>query len=619
MTQPRHHGRNAVAGFLLLAAGTFAAVPPVAAIELGAARLNSVANAPLEIDIALLDVAPGELESLQPQLPANSRSPELASASIELVQAEGRPPVLRVRTAQPVAAGDLRFVVVADWGRGRKFREYTISLGGTTPSLGGTAPPAVSAAAPASSSADSPPPPAETTFSTSRAGDAPPSDVVTSTTGTTTAAMGTAASPQAMAPAAGLKTTRIVRNGETLMSISREWSARTGATLAQTMLGIFRENPQAFGPRGMNELLVGSEIVLPESATLASTTAAAASGEIGRALGIWRTSGGASTAATPPLGSAPSAQQATPATPPKPTSAAPASASASAPAAKAPASSPAAGAPLSLAPAGTPAVPQAAAPAVPETPEALIARLQLELVDKTADLAAATTQIAALKAQLAAAAQAAAAVKARTAEEAPGGWLIQAQRLAALTWWAAPLLLLTTLGLLLALILQRGRRALAAESASEAEDTRVAESTDSAESTELSREPAAATEFSAVYSPAAAKPAVLAPAVAAPAEMSFDLPPIKASRANEGLPDVLLGETPVVRPVRAVVDDVLTEDLEGDPPPVDEAGSKINLARAFIEMGHHDAAILELQAALRLGDETQRAEALRLLDSLPKS
>jgi pilus assembly protein FimV len=116
--------------------------------------------------------------------------------------------------------------------------------------------------------------------------------------------------------------------------------------------------------------------------------------------------------------------------------------------------------------------------------------------------------------------------------------------------------------------------------------------------------------------------------------MTFDLPPIKASRASEGMPDVLLGEAPRPRTVPAappatiapaasaaapVVDESLTEDLEGDPPPVDEAGSKINLARAFIEMGHHDAAILELQAALRLGDETQRAEALRLLDSLPKS
>jgi FimV-like protein len=36
-------------------------------------------------------------------------------------------------------------------------------------------------------------------------------------------------------------------------------------------------------------------------------------------------------------------------------------------------------------------------------------------------------------------------------------------------------------------------------------------------------------------------------------------------------------------------------------------------------MGDHDAAILELQAALRLGDERQRAEAIRLLDSLPKT
>jgi hypothetical protein len=29
--------------------------------------------------------------------------------------------------------------------------------------------------------------------------------------------------------------------------------------------------------------------------------------------------------------------------------------------------------------------------------------------------------------------------------------------------------------------------------------------------------------------------------------------------------------------------------------------------------------MMELQTALRTGDETQRAEALRLLDSLPKS
>ena len=63
----------------------------------------------------------------------------------------------------------------------------------------------------------------------------------------------------------------------------------------------------------------------------------------------------------------------------------------------------------------------------------------------------------------------------------------------------------------------------------------------------------------------------------------------------------------------------LPDDLEGDPPPIDEAGSMIDLARAYIEMGNFDSAMMELQTALRTGDEAQRAEALRLLDSLPKS
>jgi FimV-like protein len=89
--------------------------------------------------------------------------------------------------------------------------------------------------------------------------------------------------------------------------------------------------------------------------------------------------------------------------------------------------------------------------------------------------------------------------------------------------------------------------------------------------------------------------------------------PLRA--APERIAPVVVPSISATRPASPTLD----EDLEGDPPPVDEAGSKINLARAFIEMGQHDAAILELQAALRLGDETQRAEAIRLLDSLPKS
>jgi FimV-like protein len=78
-------------------------------------------------------------------------------------------------------------------------------------------------------------------------------------------------------------------------------------------------------------------------------------------------------------------------------------------------------------------------------------------------------------------------------------------------------------------------------------------------------------------------------------------------------------ETAASVPETRVAPPPLPNDLEGDPPPIDEAGSMIDLARAYIEMGNFDSAMMELQTALRTGDEAQRAEALRLLDSLPKS
>jgi FimV-like protein len=138
--------------------------------------------------------------------------------------------------------------------------------------------------------------------------------------------------------------------------------------------------------------------------------------------------------------------------------------------------------------------------------------------------------------------------------------------------------------------------------------------------------------------------AAAAAASAEPAqEMTFDLPPIKPSRAEpEDLEDVLMrpgtggaaagaaaatmgaatmaaAEPAFATPETRVTPPPLPDDLEGDPPPIDEAGSMIDLARAYIEMGNFDSAMMELQTALRTGDETQRAEALRLLDSLPKS
>jgi len=60
----------------------------------------------------------------------------------------------------------------------------------------------------------------------------------------------------------------------------------------------------------------------------------------------------------------------------------------------------------------------------------------------------------------------------------------------------------------------------------------------------------------------------------------------------------------------------LQEDLEGDPPPLDETGSRLDLARAYIEMGDPAAARVELEVVLRDGDAQQRLQAQRLLETL---
>ena len=72
--------------------------------------------------------------------------------------------------------------------------------------------------------------------------------------------------------------------------------------------------------------------------------------------------------------------------------------------------------------------------------------------------------------------------------------------------------------------------------------------------------------------------------------------------------------TPSPTPVGETTD--LLEDPEGDPPMPDESGNKLDLARAFIEMGDVAAARMELEQVLARGDETQREDARRLLDVL---
>ena len=82
--------------------------------------------------------------------------------------------------------------------------------------------------------------------------------------------------------------TRLVRTGETLMSIAREWSTTTDTTLAQTMVSIYRNNPEAFG-NGMSDMQRGAALRLPTPEQIRTVPAAEAMSEVSRQLNIWRT------------------------------------------------------------------------------------------------------------------------------------------------------------------------------------------------------------------------------------------------------------------------------------------------------------------------------------------
>lgn len=367
--------------------------------------------------------------------------------------------------------------------------------------------------------------------------------------------------------------TRLVRTGETLMSIAREWSTTTGTTLAQTMVSIYRNNPEAFG-NGMSDMQRGAALRLPSSEQIRAVPAAEAMSEVSRQLNIWRTQ------VVPPQGPSAASKIVTPVpatpvnTPPARTIATPAPATP----VVTPSTSTSAESRVRLVP-PTQVTPE---PAVAVTPEAQalmaleqrMARIEAQLAESKRLLEERSKELQQLQA------------RAAQAES----W----QSTLASLWWLSPIFIVISLVLALALWL-RSRRA--------ERDLSIAQ--------------------------AAVEPAK---------EMTFDLPPIKPAAtmsepvvapspvmstdpllANDVMPDALM-RAPASRAAPVVEPPSLDPlDLEGDPPPLNEAGSMIDLARAYIEMGDYRSALLELQAALKIGDEAQRAEALRLLDSLPKS
>jgi pilus assembly protein FimV len=243
----------------------------VNALGLGNIKLNSALNQPLDAEIELVAVRPGETEGLRvglaPTLAFERAGLErpfwLTQFSFSVQEDAAGRHYIRVSSTQPVREPFVSFLLEANYAQGRLLREYTLLL--DPPVLAGRQEVAVSAPA---------------TAPTARAVERP-----------------SPAAPPATVPGPYGP----VKANETLWTIAQRLRPDDAVSMEQMMLALVRANPDAFVDGNINRLKAGAVLRAPEPHELTALSRAAALQEARRQNEAWheerRTSAAPRTAA----------------------------------------------------------------------------------------------------------------------------------------------------------------------------------------------------------------------------------------------------------------------------------------------------------------------------------
>ncbi len=265
------------------------------ALGLGEIHLYSALNERLNAEIDLVAAAPDELTALRANLASREsftrygidRPPFLSTLNFKVGKGskDGRD-VLQVSSTDAIPEPFVTFLVEVNWARGRLMREYTVLLDPPVYSPGERA----SSGAPVS---------------------APTVAPGTTAPGTTAGAAAPGASPRPVAPASpregtssslrasrggggSLGGTYTVAEGDTLTKIVRSLQAGNPAQIDQTMIAVYRANPDAFGGN-INILKRGAVLRMPGADDVAALNQTEAMNEVRRQMDAWKGSGGAPT------------------------------------------------------------------------------------------------------------------------------------------------------------------------------------------------------------------------------------------------------------------------------------------------------------------------------------
>ncbi|KLJ01472.1 hypothetical protein WQ56_06420 [Luteimonas sp. FCS-9] len=326
-----------------MTAGLLALAGPAMALGLGRIEVRSQQGEPLLAEIPVVSSDPAELRQLQARLASPETFARIGLAPPRGVVSDlrfsvaldgrGRP-VIRVTSAAPVQQESLAFLVEVDWGQGRLVREYSALLA-VPDTVAASAQQAIQApvAAPADAIVRPPVAPAPEA-PVAQAAPAPASAPAVSAEPARAAPGLDAVSPAppvrtavaATPPVAdGAQTLPAVRPGQALSTIAAPLARDAGISVNQAMVLLLRHNPEAFIGGNLNLIRQGAVLRVPPRDDWAAAGTAEADALVREQVGQWR---GMQRPAQP-VETAPPAPAAAQAATPSP--AAPVSASAAAP------------------------------------------------------------------------------------------------------------------------------------------------------------------------------------------------------------------------------------------------------------------------------------------------
>jgi pilus assembly protein FimV len=261
------------------------------ALGLGEIHLNSALNEPMNAEIDLISASPDELAALRATLASREaftrygidRPPFLSTLTFKVGKGKDGREALLVHSTDAIPEPFVTFLVEVNWARGRLMREYTVLLDPPVYTPGETASSAAPVTAPTTAAAPV------------RRPAAAPSPTVSPPANSRAPAASQSAGPKPEPAARFNGTGYRVEQGDTLIKIARSLRAdspSTPADIDQTMMALYRANPDAFGGN-INILRRGSVLRVPGGDDIAALNQAEATSEVHRQMNAWRGEGGA--------------------------------------------------------------------------------------------------------------------------------------------------------------------------------------------------------------------------------------------------------------------------------------------------------------------------------------